>query len=139
MATTDPIEQRARDLAQRALETLDSIMQDGDRDSARVAAANAVLDRGYGKPTQAIIAIPARNASSAALAALTDAELLALIGEIRNQRRGGDPGFTDRGGGLETACDPLSLPQPAPYQKLIANNSLSGPADTSEFHDPLCD
>lgn len=38
-----------------ALATLSSIMQSGTAsDSARVAAANSLLDRGYGKPAQAM-------------------------------------------------------------------------------------
>jgi hypothetical protein len=38
-----------------ALKTLASIMKGGDTDSARVAAAKELLDRGYGKPAQAIV------------------------------------------------------------------------------------
>ncbi|TAJ89722.1 hypothetical protein [Reyranella sp.] len=38
-----------------ALKTLASIMKGGDSDSARVAAAKELLDRGYGKPAQAIV------------------------------------------------------------------------------------
>ena len=49
---------RIRDLAQalteEALETLRSIMKGSEDDRARVAAANAILDRGYGKPAQAV-------------------------------------------------------------------------------------
>jgi hypothetical protein len=38
-----------------AIKTLAAILNDGDVDPrARVAAANALLDRGHGKPTQAI-------------------------------------------------------------------------------------
>jgi hypothetical protein len=49
---------RIRELAQQytmeALATLRSIMKKSIDDRARVAAANAILDRGYGKPAQAI-------------------------------------------------------------------------------------
>lgn len=49
---------RIKDLAQRytveALATLRSIMKGSDDDRARVAAANAILDRGYGKPAQSV-------------------------------------------------------------------------------------
>lgn len=38
--------------AQLALKTLAEVCRRGDTDSARVAAANALLDRGYGKPVQ---------------------------------------------------------------------------------------
>lgn len=38
--------------AKLALETLARVCKRGDTDSARVAAANALLDRGYGRPVQ---------------------------------------------------------------------------------------
>lgn len=45
-----------RELAQHytpeALDTLASIMRDGESEAARVSAANSILDRGYGKPAQ---------------------------------------------------------------------------------------
>lgn len=37
-----------------ALRTLSEVMQNSESDSARVAAANSLLDRGYGKPAQAM-------------------------------------------------------------------------------------
>lgn len=37
-----------------ALSVLVSVAKKSDSDSARVAAANAILDRGYGKPKQAV-------------------------------------------------------------------------------------
>jgi hypothetical protein len=47
-----------RTLAQQytalAVETLAHIMQHGDKDAARVAAAQALLDRGWGKAVQAV-------------------------------------------------------------------------------------
>lgn len=47
-----------RDLAQvyttEALSTLADIMRNGKQEPARVAAANCLLDRGYGKPIQSI-------------------------------------------------------------------------------------
>jgi hypothetical protein len=46
-----------RDLARvhtaEAIETLAAIMRDSEKDLARVAAANALLDRGWGKPGNA--------------------------------------------------------------------------------------
>jgi hypothetical protein len=45
-----------RDAAQRytaeALETLRDIMRAGTSEQARISAANSILDRGWGKPTQ---------------------------------------------------------------------------------------
>ena len=42
----------AREHTQNALDTLVEIMQSSQSDSARIAAANAILDRGYGRPTK---------------------------------------------------------------------------------------
>lgn len=45
----------AKDHAEAALRTLAEIMQDAEAPAAaRVSAANAILDRGYGRPPQAI-------------------------------------------------------------------------------------
>ena len=40
----------ARQHTRKAIQTLVTVMQSGESDSARVAAANALLDRGFGKP-----------------------------------------------------------------------------------------
>jgi hypothetical protein len=42
----------AREYSGKALETLVKICESGENETARVAAANALLDRGYGKPSQ---------------------------------------------------------------------------------------
>ena len=42
----------AREHAGIALEALTKICKASDSDAARVSAANAILDRGYGKPSQ---------------------------------------------------------------------------------------
>ena len=42
----------AREHTEVAIATLVEIAERGENESARVAAANAILDRGYGKPTQ---------------------------------------------------------------------------------------
>lgn len=44
----------AREHATAALETLVKVCKMSDSDAARVSAANAILDRGYGKPLQQI-------------------------------------------------------------------------------------
>ena len=44
----------AKDHAAMALQTLVEIATRGEAESARVSAANAILDRGYGKPFQAV-------------------------------------------------------------------------------------
>ncbi len=43
----------ARTHTELALETLVGVCMNGETEGARVAAANAILDRGYGKPAQA--------------------------------------------------------------------------------------
>ena len=42
----------AREHTNDALDTLVDVMQSSQSDSARIAAANAILDRGYGRPTK---------------------------------------------------------------------------------------
>jgi hypothetical protein len=44
----------AKDHAEVALNVLVSIAQSGESEGARVSAANAILDRAYGKPPQAL-------------------------------------------------------------------------------------
>jgi hypothetical protein len=54
-----------------------------------VAAATALLDRGHGKPTQAVISVPMRTAQRAALAGMSTHDLLVAIGEARMKGGGG--------------------------------------------------
>ena len=51
---TAELKDLAREYTTSALETLANIMVDGESEAARVSAANAILDRGYGKPSQTI-------------------------------------------------------------------------------------
>jgi hypothetical protein len=44
----------AKDHAAEALQVLVDIATSGESEAARVSAANAILDRGYGKPHQAV-------------------------------------------------------------------------------------
>lgn len=48
------LSEMARGHAETALMTLVGIAQSGESEAARVSAANAILDRGYGKPPQAL-------------------------------------------------------------------------------------
>ena len=43
----------ARQHSNDALDTLVDVMKSGQSDTARIAAATAILDRGYGKPSMA--------------------------------------------------------------------------------------
>ena len=46
----------ARQHTDEAISTLVEICRNGENEGARIAAANAILDRGWGKPTVAVIA-----------------------------------------------------------------------------------
>jgi len=46
------LSESAREYTNDALNTLVDVMQSGQSDSARIAAATAILDRGYGRPTK---------------------------------------------------------------------------------------
>ena len=50
-APTD-IRSLARSYTEMAIQTLAGIAQNGTSESARVAAANSLMDRGWGKPVQ---------------------------------------------------------------------------------------
>ena len=52
-ATAD-IKAAAQQYTDDALLTLANIMKSGESEAARVAAANSILDRGYGKPKQSL-------------------------------------------------------------------------------------
>jgi len=83
------ISQLAQALAPTAIDTLQDVMANGLKDSDRVAAANSILDRGYGKPTQAVIQIPPNKRQSAILAAMSDEDLVSIIEQKRLPRIGG--------------------------------------------------
>jgi len=70
------IQKLARENAPLAIQTLVEVATNGKSESARVSAATALLDRGFGKPAQFSTADPAsfRKATD-----LTDDELLAII------------------------------------------------------------
>lgn len=42
----------AKEYTTEAIETLASVMREGQSDKARISAANALLDRGWGRPKQ---------------------------------------------------------------------------------------
>lgn len=44
----------AREYTTEALEALVGVLRESPSDAAKVAAANAILDRGYGKPSQVL-------------------------------------------------------------------------------------
>jgi hypothetical protein len=68
------VQELARQKSPEAINTLSNIMHDEKAPpAARVAAANALLDRGYGKPTQPISQTLAKDPSS-----ISDEELAAI-------------------------------------------------------------
>lgn len=48
------VRELARSHTKAAIETLAAIMENGDKDAARVAAAEALLNRGWGRAEQAV-------------------------------------------------------------------------------------
>jgi len=74
------IDAHAREHGERAIEVLADIMDNtAEETKDRIRAAEAILDRGHGKASQAIIAIPAQQRQRQAAALYTDAELDAII------------------------------------------------------------
>ena len=70
------IQQLARENAPLAIQTLVEVATNGKSESARVSAATALLDRGFGKPAQFNTGDPGnfREATD-----MTDDELVAII------------------------------------------------------------
>lgn len=82
------ISKQARELSPGALRVLSEIADDPvAAESARVSAANSILDRAYGKPVQATISVPVDRGAAAKLVALDDSALLALIAAARQVER----------------------------------------------------
>ncbi len=84
----------ARTYTEPALLALVEIMQRGQNESARVAVAQAVLDRGWGRPVQALEHSGPEGSAllPADLTVLPDAQLAqlsALLEEIAGQARDG--------------------------------------------------
>ena len=68
----------AREYSEDAIAALVNVCRLGRNESVRVAAATALLDRGYGKPVQTLHATPEDPAE------LTDAELLRIVAGWRD-------------------------------------------------------
>lgn len=52
--STAEIKELAQTYSAKALETLSTVMRNSDNDTARIAAAKELLDRGYGKSIQGV-------------------------------------------------------------------------------------
>ena len=70
------LREAARQFTEDALKTLAAICNQGQSEAARVSAACALLDRGYGKPTQQV-----ETGSPGEFSRMTDEELDAYIAE----------------------------------------------------------
>ena len=70
------LREAARHFTDDALKTLAAICNEGQSEAARVSAACALLDRGYGKPTQQV-----ETGSPGEFSRMTDEELDAYIAE----------------------------------------------------------
>lgn len=109
----------ARAHAPEAISALVTVIRDPDsKGSEVVAASNALLDRGYGKPMQAIINVPVSPRLGARLAALDDAALLAVIESSKilprgvHTQNGSDPRGVENGRSTQTQLPPPLLNSP---------------------------
>lgn len=110
-----------RELAQQytedALAALVKIAKEGESEAARVSAATALLDRGYGRPTQAMEhSGPDGEAIQFGKATADAADFTrAITGLAARAREGGGAGQAIDGsaGGIEVALAVLGTPEPA--------------------------
>lgn len=101
MRTIDAL---ARGHTEKAVETIAEVMNDPFAENKdRLKAADLILDRGHGKPAQAIIAIPGNRQIAALLATKTDQELMDILNQHQLPRLASiDATFTEA-----AAPDPL--------------------------------
>jgi hypothetical protein len=78
------IDRKARERGDAALDVIDEIMSDPFAENKdRLAAAREMLDRGHGKPQQAVVMVPLERQRRQAAALYTDAELGEIVeGEL---------------------------------------------------------
>lgn len=78
--TYRPADSLAREHTETAIQTIADVMIDPFAENKdRLNAAKEILDRGHGKPLQAVIQVPANKAAAARLAAMNDEELMAIM------------------------------------------------------------
>jgi hypothetical protein len=78
----------ARGHGPKAIDVLAQEMEDAVESRDRIRAAEAMLDRGYGKASQAIIAVPASRRQAQILASMDDESLVAVIEQKQLPRIG---------------------------------------------------
>lgn len=69
----------ARVHTELAIETLADAAANSFKDSDRIAAANALLDRGHGKPLSVAIQVPMNRQVAEQLARMSDSDLMGVI------------------------------------------------------------
>ena len=69
------ISELAKTHTEDAIQTLADIMRNGDSDSSRIAAATALLDRGWGKPSQGHVHARVSTEDGSKVRELSDREL----------------------------------------------------------------
>ena len=105
-----------------AIDTLAEVCERSDNDSARVAAANSLLDRAWGRPTQGLELTGANGApmqlQAGPLGAYTNEQLVTIASTAEAALKAAGPGL--EGGepaGVEGAAPlPAADPQPAPVE-----------------------
>lgn len=101
------IDSIAREHASKAIDTLVEVMTDPFAENRdRISAADKVLDRGHGKPSQAIIAVPGNRAAAALLASMSDDELMKILNQTQLPRLSG-PSIDAEFSEVAPAIDPL--------------------------------
>ena len=84
MKTADSL---ARQHTEKAIEVVVEVMNDPFAENKdRLKAADTILDRGHGKPNQAIIAVPGNRQIAALLAGKSDDELMAILNQTQLPR-----------------------------------------------------
>lgn len=112
-----------------AIGALVDAMRNAPKHSERIAAAQAVLDRGHGRAVQAVISIPARQAVAARLAQLTDDELLLIA-----QGGGGSTGGKTRDpNAMPGAVGPHTADSDSPPQSPLRPWEDVGPVTDAQF------
>ena len=125
MAQDYDISELARALGPRAIELLGDTMETAVEDRDKIRAAEAILDRGYGKAAQAIIAIPANRRQAALLAGMSDEALVAVIAQKQLPRLGGPQPMT-------------TIPARTPsITAAVSRASVHGPLEDETALDPL--
>jgi len=119
---------RARELASKAIETLEDVMENAIKDSDRIKAAETILDRGYGKAAQAVISIPADKQNAALLANLSDEQLVAIIEQKK---------LPSLAPSQPLITVPASAPAPAPTSTPRPSKTLTIPPNSISVHGPV--